>query len=364
MATYTHYGWPVSPYSAKTRAYLRYKQIPFEDVCPTARQLAGPIKKAVGAAIMPTIHTSDGEWMQDSSEIIDEFERRFPHRAVVPRTPRQRVVSSLLEFHGDEWLIPLAIHYRWNYPANHKFAIAEFAKYGVPLIPGCIAKPLIRPVARKMAAYREILGITPTTIPGFESFAETLFDQLEAHFEHHDFLLGSRPCIADFAMYATPWAHVWRDPGSRHVFDNRPRCVAWFERLNSPSGEEGAFLSHDEVPETLLPVLETMFREQMPYTRELVARVDAYCSENPDATRVPRSLGYQDFSIGGVEGKRKITTFSQWMLQRPLSIYEALDERGKASVDELLAPFGGIGTDVANPFERRKFKMVLARQSS
>lgn len=361
MTTYTHYGWPVSPYSAKTRAYLRYKQIPFDDVCPTARQLAGPIKKAVGAAIMPTILTSDGEWLQDSSAIIDELERRFPEGAVVPTTPRQRIVSLLLELHGDEWLIPLAIHYRWNYPANHAFAIAEFAKYGAPWIPGILARPLIRPIAKKMAAYREVLGITATTVPGFERFAETLFDQLEAHFAEHDFLLGSRPSIADFAMFATPWAHVWRDPGSRHVFDTRPRCVAWFERMNSPSGDAGKFLPDDQIPETLLPVLETMFREQMPYTRDLISKVDSYCSENPDASRVPRSLGYQEFVVGGVKGKRKITTFSQWMAQRAITAYEGFDDAAKASVDEFLAPFGGLGLQIANPFERRDFRMVLAR---
>jgi glutathione S-transferase len=299
--------------------------------------------------------------MQDSSAIIDEFERRFPHRAVVPKTPRQRVVSSLLEFHGDEWLISLAIHYRWNYPENRKFAIAEFAKYGVPLIPGVIARPLIRPIAKKMAAYREILGITPQTVPGFERFAETLFDQLEDHFEHHDFLLGSRPSIADFAMFATPWAHVWRDPGSRHVFNSRPRCLEWFERLNSPSGEEGEFLAHGEVPETLMPILETMYGEHMPYTRELIGKVDAYCTENPEASRVPRSLGYQDFVIGGVTGNRKMTTFSQWMAQRPLAAYEGLSEAGRASVDTLLASLGGLGLEVANPFERRDFQIALAR---
>ena len=31
----THYGWLVSPYTAKTRAYLQYSQQPFVDVEPS-----------------------------------------------------------------------------------------------------------------------------------------------------------------------------------------------------------------------------------------------------------------------------------------------------------------------------------------
>ena len=360
MPPYKHYGWLVSPYSAKTRAYLRYKQIPFEDIEPTARQLFGPIKKAVGKMVMPTVQRPDGSWMQDTSEIIDELEGVFPDRPIVPSTPRQRVLAYLLELFADEWVIALAIHFRWNYPENKKFAIAEFAKYGAPRLPGVAARALIKPIAEKMASYRPTLGITEATRPGFERFAARLFDALETHLAQHPFLFGTRPSLADFALFATPWAHVYRDPGTRHLFDGRPHCVAWFERLNQPSGEAGAFLEADEVPATLRPLVELMFEEHMPYLRELVTKIDAYCAEHPEATRVPRSLGPGPMTIGGVASERKLVTFSQWMAQRPVDAYRALDDEGRAAVDELLAPHGGLRLAIANPFERRDFKLRLA----
>ena len=361
MTDYKHYGWPVSPYSAKTRAFFRYKCVPFQDIRPTGYQLMRTIKKAVGAAIMPTVLTPNGEWLQDSSAIIDAMEERFPERSVIPTTPRQKVVAYLFELFGDEWLIPLAIHYRWNYPANAEFGIEEFAKYGLPKLPGPIGRALIRPVANKMSSYRETLGITPETIPGFEAFANTLFDRLEKHLETHLYLLGSRPSIGDFALFATPWAHVFRDPGTAHFFDERPACVRWFERLNDPSPEAGEFLPDDAIPETLLPILELVFTEQMPYLRSLVAKIDRYCAENPEATRVPRSLGFGEFSISGASGKRKLITFTQWMAQRPLDVYAALDDAERASVDELLEQFGGLDLEISNRFERVDFKMRLVR---
>ena len=363
MSRYKHYGWPVSPYTAKTRAFFLYKSIPFDDIRPTARQLMGPIKKAVGAAIMPTVQAPDGTWMQDSSAIIDTLEAQFPERAVVPTTPRQRVVSLLLELFGDEWLIPLAIHYRWNYPANAEFGVSEFAAYALPWLPKSVGRALVRPVAKKMSSYREMLGITSETVPGFESFAETLFDRLDTHLKSHLFLLGSRPSIADFAMFATPWAHVYRDPGTAHFFDDRPACQGWFERLNMPSTEPGEFWPDDAIPDTLLPILELMFSEQLPYLRSLVSAIDQYCEEHPDATRVPRSLGFGEFSISGIPGTRKLITFSQWMAQRPLAAYHALDDAERASVDALLEPFGGLNLTIANPFERVDFKMRLAGRS-
>ena len=73
-----HHGWPCSPYSAKTRAALRYKGIDFDDHVPTVRELRGRIQSAVGRTIMPTLELSDGRWMQDSCVIIDWLDGPVP----------------------------------------------------------------------------------------------------------------------------------------------------------------------------------------------------------------------------------------------------------------------------------------------
>ncbi|MBK7153483.1 MAG: glutathione S-transferase family protein [Sandaracinaceae bacterium] len=363
---FLHYAWPVSPYSAKTRAYLTFKRIPFVEVAPSAITLFGDIRKAVGAAVMPTVVTPEGQWMQDSTEIIDALETRFPRAPVTPETPKQRIAALLLELHADEWLPSVALHYRWNRHENRDFALREFGRCAFPRLPAALQTLAVRPVANKMAGYRAVVGVTHDTIPGVERFTEQLIAQLEAHFRAHPFLFGTRPSIADFALYGPLWAHLYRDPASTYLFRDAPHVVLWFERLMSPLGRDGAFLADDVVPPTLEPVLATFFAEQMPFVMALMDAIDTWCAAHPGATRVPRSLGDHPFVIGGAAGKRRLLTYTQWMAQRPMGAYAALSPEQHSEVDEWLRRLGGedavraLGRPVRHPFERRSFQMQLA----
>lgn len=356
-------GWLVSPYTAKTRAYFHYKGIAFEEKTPTFLRLMTRIKKAVGAAIMPTVELPDGRWLQDSSDIIDTFESSHPEPSITPPGATQRVASLLLELHGDEWLPMVALHYRWNVPENHRFAISEFARCGFPFLPGPIGRRAAKPVAGKMKQYLPMLGVNAATRPGLESFTETFIARLNAHLADHRFLLGDRACMGDFAVYGPLWAHLHRDPASRHLFDSAANVTAWFDRLSEPGDPSASFLADDEVPETLTPLFQTLFAEQFVYVRKLVAAVDRYCADNPDAPRVPRALGKESFVLGGCEGQRKLITFTQWMAQRPHGAYAETKGDDRARVDAWLDRVGGEGLrePIANPMARREFRMELAR---
>lgn len=359
---YRHFGWLTSPYSAKTRSYLRFKGIDFEDHAPTAIELFGRIRKAVGRPVMPTVQTADGRWLQDTSEIIDTLERAHPDRAVIPSTPRQRVAALLLEVHGDEWLPILAIHYRWNVPENGRFAVREFARDGLPWIPDPLARRLIRPVARKMASYRRVLGVGEDTRAGIERFARELIGHLDAHFAGVPFLFGSRPSIGDFALFGPLWAHMYRDPGTTGLFDEAPALREWFERMLRPDGEPGAFAPDDAIPKSLVPIFATLFEEHWAFARATFERIDAWCTENPGAQRVPRSLGNHPFTIGGAAGTRRLLTFSAWMAQRPLEAYRALDDSGRERVRAWLGGLGhpdALELTIRHPQERVDFQMRL-----
>jgi glutathione S-transferase len=353
-------AWPVSPYSAKVRAYLRFKGIAYEEHAPTSIELLGRIKKAVDWAVMPTVE-ADGEWLQDTTIIIETLEERHPEPSITPLGSTQRVADLLLELHGDEWLPLLAMHYRWNRPQNKAFAIDEFARYGFPRLPLFVSRVATKSLAKKMQSYLPMLGVTAETRAGVEAFAEALIAHLDAHFATHPFMLGSRPGIGDFAMFGTLWAHLYRDPGSTSLYDDAPNVRAWFERLSNPSGDPGAFLPNDEVPATLDPVFKTLFDEQFVFVRGLIDKVDAYCAEHPEVTRVPRALGTHPFTIGGRSGERKLTTYTHWMAQRPLEAYHGTD--GKTAVDRWLGRVGGLEAmrePLRNPQQRRNFKMSLA----
>jgi glutathione S-transferase len=358
--TLTQYGWPVSPYSAKTRAYLRFKGADFVEVEPTARQLYGLIQKAVGAMVMPTVRRADGSWLQDTSDIIDTLEGELDGPSITPEGPTQRLAQLLLELHGDEWLPIVSMNSRWNNKTNAEFARTEFARYGMPGLPTAIGRIFTAPIAKKMAGYLPILGVTTETRAAVDTVTKELIARLNTHLAEHPFLLGSRPGIGDFALYGPLWAHVYRDPGTTAWYDEAPHVVAWFDRLAQPSGEPGSFLPNDEVPATLDPIFRTLFEEQMPYVASIVAAIDRYCEEHPDATRVPRSLGDIDFVIGGAKGRRRLITFIAWMAQRPLDAYAS----DRAAVEPWLRRVGGYDAmqlTIANRQARTNFKMGLER---
>jgi len=359
-----HYGWWVSPYSAKTRSYLRFKQFPFEDITPSGFRLKLSIERNVGRAIMPTVRLPDGTWLQDSSDIIDTLEGLHPEPTIVPPGPTQRLVSHLAELHGDEWLCMCALHYRWHIPENADFAMAEFARSGLPGLPVWIGKRLVAPAARKMQSYLPALGVREATIPGLERFTEQLISDLERHFSEHAFLLGGRPCLGDFAFFGPLWAHLFRDPGSRFLFREAPKVQAWMERLRTPSSAAGSFLPNDEVPATLTPIFRRMFADQMVWVETLRTAIDDWCAAHPDATRVPRALGVAPFHIGSCGGERKLATFTQWKAQRPWSTYQnasGQEQTTMAAWIEEISANNPFETPIRNPFVRRHFKTVLAK---
>ena len=83
-AHYTLYGMDVSYFTGKLEAYLRYKRVPYRRVEATWRILMGPLRRHTGVAKVPVVETPAGEWLQDSTPMIDWFEARFPDGAVLP----------------------------------------------------------------------------------------------------------------------------------------------------------------------------------------------------------------------------------------------------------------------------------------
>lgn len=335
-----HFGWMVSPYTAKTRSFLRYAGVDFDDVAPTVWDLWFRIRRAVGAMVMPTVRLPDGRFIKDSSVIIDHFERLHPQRAITPATPRQRIASAVLEVYADEWLPLAALYYRWTRPDSAAFAVAEFGRNGAPWLP----RPLQRVVGRKLAAqmqsYLPILGIDKETGPGIERMTERLIAGLDLVLARTPYILGQRPCLGDFALYGPLFAHLLRDPGSRGLFAQAAHVRAWIDRMEAPT-PEGEFLADDEVPAPIEAILASAFAEQWVYLAALVRAIDRYVAANPAAVRVPRALGEVEVEVGGVRTRRKLITFAQWKLQRAHAAYTSVAPAERAAVDTWLDGLGG-----------------------
>lgn len=352
-AQYTLYGGELSLYTGKARAYLRYKGLDFEERPATRTVYKEIIVPRVGAPIVPVLVTDADELVQDTTDIIDFLEARHPECPVYPDTPLQRLAALMLEYFGDEWLVIPAMHYRWSVlDQQYDFIMREFGALNAP---DASPEEQIRLGEKVSAPFRGSigrLGITEETIPGIERAYAALLAQLDAHFGEYDYLLGSRPSIGDYGLIGPLYAHLARDPVPRALMERTaPNVYRWVQRMNDPVPRSGDFLAGDRVPDTLLPVLETMCRELLPDALDVVARNARWLAENPGGN-LPRALGMHPFTIGGASGERFVHSFSQWMFQRCLDHYQALAGEARQGADALLARVGGLEA-MKTPIEHR-----------
>lgn len=337
---YRLYGAEISYFTGKVRAYLRWKGIAYDEILATATVYRDVILPRVGFAVIPVVVTSANETLQDSTEIIEELEQRHPHPTIVPRGAAQQLVGQLLELYGDEWLVIAAMHYRWHH--NREWAIKAFGEVNAP---EAKAEEQVAIGSRRAGPFAQaavLLGAEPHMHAAIEASYEGLLRELDLHFRLHRYVLGDRPSIGDFGLFGPLYAHQYRDPFSgAHMRRMAPDVVRWVERMRHPvSGEVGEFLADDAIPETLLPVLRRMMREQLPVLVDSAARVRAWLVSHPGEV-VPRSIGMHRYTIEGVRGQRIVRPYSLWMLQRARDTYRDLTAAVRQRVDELLRSVGG-----------------------
>ncbi|MFT5430079.1 MAG: glutathione S-transferase [Myxococcota bacterium] len=351
-------AWKVSPYSAKTRAHLRFLGVDFQERVPSMPRLAGPIRKAVGQAIMPTIQLPNGGWLQDSSAIYDHFEASSSFKTL-PTQPRHRLAAFILEVQADEWLCLAALHYRWSRPENVDFALTEFARDGFPVLPRRLGKFAAKKVADRMRGYLPMLGVTPATTSALETHTLAVLSALNTHLASRPFIFGTRASLADFSLYGPLYAHLFRDPATTSLFDPFPNVATWIARLGAPPKDTGSF--EDDWPDTLDTLID-LCGDQWAYLETLMTAVEDYVDSHLEASRVPRALGMTTFQMGSATAERKLITFAQWKAQRAMNscdpndteLIEWLDARQLATVYRPLR----------HRLERPDFKMILKRGAS
>lgn len=360
---YTLYGAPMSLYTGKARAYLIFKNLPYTEVFSSLKIYKSIIVPKTGVRFVPVLKTPENEYLQDTSNIIDTLEQRHPQRSVMPTTAKQKLVSYLFETWADEWLVIPAMHYRWN-KANFPFVYEEFGKVIAPNMPKVIRAFIGKKIGAKFKGFVPLLGITDKSIPAIENWYENhVLPLLDKHFAEHDYLLGGKPCLGDFGLIGPLYAHLYRDPAPRAIMRKiAPNVAKWVERMNQPQDIEGVFLDDDVIPDTLLELLNRMFKEQWPVLSNTVKRLDTWIDQNPHIAEIPRTIGEHNFTIGDTTHKRAIGTFHQWKVQRILDCYHQFDSKEQLLVDAFLQAVGGLDSmqlDIKKRVTRVNNKLVL-----
>lgn len=352
--SYKLYGSQMSLYTGKVRSYLKKKGLPYDEVLSSVKVYKSFIIPRTGVRFIPVLQTPDDQVLQDTTVILDELEARHPENSIYPGSSKQHLAALLIETYAEEWLLIPAMHYRWNYPhQNDKFIYSEFGRVILPNAPLFIRAWLGKKIGARFKAKVPLLGINETTIPSIEASYIRLLSELQSHFEQHDYLLGNKPCVADFGLIAPLYAHLYRDPAPGKLMTKHAPAVAqWVQRMISdePALGSGALLPDDQVPDTLLPILKRMAREQLPVLQDTDKRLSQWREDNPSRNDIERMIGYHNFTIEGVQGERVVLPYSLWMYARPVDYYQGLTD--KSAVDPLLNEIG-FGDALSKGLENR-----------
>jgi glutathione S-transferase len=379
---YVLWGSPHSYYTGKIRSYLIKKGVVFRELLPTHPRFQNEVMPAVGLLVVPVLETPEGQILQDTSDMIDHLEARWPQPRMIPEAPVQRAVAWLLGAFGSEGLLPAGMHYRWSYRTQQEeFLRAEFGR----LVHSGPDRAQRRIAGEQLMNYFNgflpLLGVTPETVATVEAAYVELLDALDIHFQHHPYLMGGRPSIADFGFMAPLFAHLARDPVPANLMKNvAPNVYRWTERMNTSGIADGEFYDHpgtvlpaDAIPPTLEPVLKLMFQD---WGAELVANAafyNAWVVSNPrlpagylvsasGERKVHPTLGFLEYPWRGSMYRRASAPHGLWHFDKAACHARNLDGEARARFDALLQRTGGervMAIRLARPLKRENYVLVL-----
>jgi glutathione S-transferase len=234
---YRLYGANGSPYSVKVRAVLRYRRLPFDWV--RIDDHSAHLIARVKVPVIPVLQFPDGRLENDSTPLLLDLERRHLGRGIVPSDPAIAFIAMLLEDMADEWATKLMFHFRWHDPVDQAYCAQWIARdrlgpAGADAIAAAAKQFRDRQVGR-MA----LVGVQAENRPVLAECFRRVLEILEAHLADAEFLLGSRPSIADFAWYGQLW-DLGIDPTPAAIMRaTAPRVHPWLLRMDDLSGHEG-----------------------------------------------------------------------------------------------------------------------------
>ena len=355
-------GAEASQFSGKARSFLRWKGVDFAEKPATPEVYRDIIEPRIGYSVIPILLTPDGQAIQDTADIIDHVERFVPGTSVYPSGPVQKLASLLLELYADEWLVIPAQHYRWSY--NEAWIVEELGRTAAPAASREEQTRIGQVIAAPVRDSLPRLGVSEDTISGIEAHYEGFLADYSAHLRNMPFVLGDRPSLGDFALFGPLYASLYRDPNSGERMRRLAPVVAdWVERMLVARAGSESLVADDEIPPTLLPILKRQMAEQLPVLAASANVLKEWALAQPKGARIKRSLGMQEFTIGGRRGERNVISFSLWRLQRVQDHYRTLSGPAREKADRLLNAVGGQGlADLLLPMRlgRRDYRLVIA----
>ena len=339
------FGVERSYFAGKVRPAFRAKRVYFEEVYPQRADYMD-LRRRTGNTMLPQVITPEDNTWQDSSEILDNIEARYPTPALYPPTPVQWVVANLLELVADEFIALAAMHYRWSAPESEKDARAAFAaQSGEWEAPNKFADMILS----RLPA----MGINETSIPLIEEQYAEMLEIMARILKDQSFLLGEQMSLGDCGLAGPMYAHLFLDLVPGQIMRNNATPVAhWIERMNHPNPSTfKGFLSEDALHPAMPDLLRLIGQDAVPMFLDALTAIDAWAdSRDTSEEYAPRFIGDYSTRFRGIELSRGLSSITLWKAQRTLYAYRGLDDAGRIAVDKVMA---GTGVDELLAFKPR-----------
>ncbi|MEM8496649.1 MAG: glutathione S-transferase C-terminal domain-containing protein [Pseudomonadota bacterium] len=260
-------GSEMSFFTRKLEAQLRFQQIPWEYRFKTEERQA-ELEARAGTHFIPLLKTPEKWLIHDTIAIGPMLHNRFPEYPVIPDTPLQRACCYILEDAFNHWLGRACVHSRWCYTDNVVWVGARFGANMVldrsidldftteeieQLTP--IGQVMYEGFGRDVCEYN---GVGPGQAEAVQSDFKNMLRALAEHFSENGFLLGNRPCLADFALAGASKAHFICDPEPLNWLGEHANMLRnYTEQLFDDSHAAGGqWPVQDKIPESLCKVFD------------------------------------------------------------------------------------------------------------
>jgi glutathione S-transferase len=271
QGNYSLVGLELSFFTRKLEAQLRFQKIPWQWQFKTSERSA-EIEARAGTHFIPVLATPEKWLIHDTIALGPLLNDRFVDRPVVPATPLQRSCCFILEDAFNHWLGRTCVHSRWCEPENEAWV---GPKFGANMMLGrSIELPFseqeladlagVGPMMRDNFGMNacEVNGVGPDQAQAMQADFKLMLQALEQHFTDNDFLLGARPCLADFALAGACKAHFITDPEPvSWLGEYQAMLVNYTDQFfGGSTASDGDWMADDQVPKTITVILDYLQR--------------------------------------------------------------------------------------------------------
>lgn len=266
----------------------------------------------------------DGTFKNDSTPVLFDLEKRHQERSIIPEDEADAFLAFLIEDMADELFTKCMYAYRWGFPEHTQY-IAQMIAYdnlfegGRDKIEQLAAEFEARQIGRN-----SVVGCTPANMPLILHVANRALDAMESMVLDQPFLFGTRPSLADFAIYGQMTQFLVDIAAQEPCRTRAPYTMRWVSQVDDLSGIEGEWRNQDEqLPSAVHQLLDLAGSVYFPF---LQANAQALES------------GAEQFSIevGGLTYAQGPFKYQVKCLAELRKAYGALSAEAKSAVNPIL----------------------------